>query len=51
NLEIAREIESAVEDALLEGRTVDIKNPNLKTCSTQEMGDLISKKLTSRLKK
>jgi len=51
NIEIAREIESAVEDALLEGRTVDIKNPNLKTCSTQEMGELISEKLTSRLKK
>lgn len=51
NFEIAREIESAVEDALLEGRTVDIKNPNLKTCSTQEMGDLISKKLKSKLKK
>ncbi len=51
NLQIAREIESAVEDALLEGRTVDIKNPEIKTCSTQEMGDLISTKLTSRLKK
>lgn len=51
NLEIAREIESAVEDALLEGRTIDIKNPSLKTCSTQEMGDLIAQKLTTRLKK
>jgi 3-isopropylmalate dehydrogenase len=51
NREIAREIESAVEDALLEGRTVDIKNPNIKTCSTQEMGELISEKLTTRLKK
>jgi len=51
NPEIAREVESAVEDALLEGRTVDIENPSLKTCSTQEMGDLISKKLVDRLKK
>jgi len=49
--EIAGEVESAVEDALLEGRTVDIQNPNLKTCSTREMGDLISKKLVLRLKK
>ena len=51
NPEIAGEVESAVEDALLEGRTVDIQNPNLKTCSTREMGDLISKKLVLRLKK
>ena len=49
--EIAREVESAVEDALLEGRTVDIENLSLKTCSTQEMGDLISKKLVAKLKK
>ena len=48
---IAKEIENAVEDALIEGRTVDIKNPNLKTLSTNEMGDLISEKLKIRLKK
>ena len=49
--EIGNEVENAVEDALLEGRTIDIKNPDLKTLSTNEMGDLISDKLKIRLKK
>ena len=48
---IGKEIEKAVEETLTEGRTVDIKNPNLKTLSTKEMGDLIAEKLKSRLKK
>ena len=48
---IGIEIEGAVEDALLEGRTIDIKNPDLKTLSTSEMGDIISVKLEKRLKK
>ena len=49
--EIGNEIEKAVEEALQEGRTFDVKNPNLKTLSTKEMGDLISEKLKARLKK
>ncbi|MHA1293580.1 MAG: isocitrate/isopropylmalate dehydrogenase family protein [Promethearchaeota archaeon] len=49
--EIGNEIESSIEDALLEGRTLDIKNPKLKTLSTKEMGDLIAENLKSRLKK
>jgi len=49
--EIGKEIEKAVEEALLEGRTVDIENPKLRTLSTTEMGNLISEKLKSRLKK
>ncbi len=48
---IGNEIETAVEEGLKEGRTVDIKNPNLKTLSTKEMGDLISEKLRNKLKK
>jgi len=49
--ELGNEIERSIEDALKEGRTKDIENPNLKTISTQEMGNLISEKLKSRLKK
>ncbi|MFX1299243.1 MAG: isocitrate/isopropylmalate dehydrogenase family protein, partial [Promethearchaeota archaeon] len=49
--EIAKEIERSVEDALSEGRTVDIKNPDLKILSTKEMGNLISEKLKILLKK
>jgi len=49
--EIGKEIESSVEDALAEGRTVDIKSKNLKTFSTNEMGDLISEKLKEKLMK
>ena len=48
---IGNEIEKAIEDGLLEGRTKDIENPDLKTLSTVEMGDLIAKKLKLRLKK
>ncbi|KKK41976.1 hypothetical protein LCGC14_0827770 [marine sediment metagenome] len=48
---IGKEIENSVEDALKEGRTADIKNPKKKTLNTKEMGDLISDKLKSRLKK
>ncbi len=48
--EIGNEIEKSVEDALAEGRTVDIKNPKLNTLSTKEMGQLISEKLKIKLK-
>jgi len=48
---IANEIENAIEETLIEGRTVDIKNPDLNTLSTKEMGNLISEKLKIRLKK
>jgi 3-isopropylmalate dehydrogenase len=51
NSELGKEIELAVEDALKKGRTVDIKNPGLKTLSTKEMGDLIADLLKKRLKK
>jgi 3-isopropylmalate dehydrogenase len=49
--EIGKDIESAVEEALAEGRTTDIQNSKLKTLSTKEMGDLISDILKDRLKK
>jgi 3-isopropylmalate dehydrogenase len=49
--ELGKEIEVAVEEALKVGRTIDIKNPNLKALSTKEMGDLISEKLKAILKK
>ncbi len=48
---IGDEIDKAVEDSLAEGRTNDIKSPNLKTLNTKEMGDLIGQKLKARLKK
>lgn len=51
NQELGNEIEASIEDALTEGRTADIKNPNIKTLSTNEMGDLITEKLKIRLKK
>ncbi|TFG15177.1 MAG: isocitrate/isopropylmalate dehydrogenase family protein [Promethearchaeota archaeon] len=51
NSNLGKEIEMAVEQALNEGRTVDIKNPKLKSLSTIEMGDLIAEKLKSLLKK
>ncbi len=50
-ISLGDDIEMAVEDALNEGRTVDIKNDELNTLSTAEMGDLISQKLRIRLKK
>ena len=51
SLEIGNEVDKAVEVALKEGRTVDIKSETLKTLSTEEMGDLIAEQLKSRLKK
>ncbi|MFW9825873.1 MAG: isocitrate/isopropylmalate dehydrogenase family protein [Candidatus Thorarchaeota archaeon] len=47
---IAVEIENSVEEALKEGRTVDLKNPSIKTRNTKEMGDIIAKNLKKRLK-
>ncbi|MHA2008069.1 MAG: isocitrate/isopropylmalate dehydrogenase family protein [Promethearchaeota archaeon] len=49
--QLAKEIENSVEEALKEGRTIDIKNPNFKTLTTKKMGDLITEKFKSRLKK
>ncbi|MFO8020754.1 MAG: 3-isopropylmalate dehydrogenase [Promethearchaeia archaeon] len=48
---IGEAIEASIEDALKEGRTVDIENPSLDILATDEMGDLIAEKLTHRLKK
>ena len=48
--EIGNEIDKAVEAALQDGRTEDIKSRELKTLSTIEMGDLIANKLKGRLK-
>jgi len=48
---ISKEIEIAVEEAINEGRTIDIKRPDLKVLSTSEMGNLISNKLKIILKK
>ena len=47
---IANDIEQSVEEALKEGRTIDLKNPDIKNLTTKEMGDLISKKLEQKLK-
>jgi 3-isopropylmalate dehydrogenase len=47
---IAGEIENSVEEALGEGRTFDLQNPDMKTLSTKKMGDLITEKLKVRLK-
>lgn len=49
--EIAHDIEKSVEEALNEGRTIDIENKLLETLTTTQMGDLISEKLKSFLKK
>ncbi len=51
SLEIGNEVDKAVEEALKEGRTVDIKSEKLKTLSTEKMGDLIAEQLKNRLKK
>ena len=51
SLEIGNEVDKAVEEALKEGRTVDIKSEKLKILSTEEMGDLIAEQLKIRLKK
>jgi len=48
--DLGNEIDNAVEEALSEGRTVDIRSRSLKTLSTLEMGDLIASKLKNRLK-
>jgi len=48
--EIGNEIDNAVEAALQEGRTLDLKSKSLKTLSTIEMGDLIAIKLKNSLK-
>ena len=48
---IADLIENAVEEALKEGRTIELKNPQTKTLTTKEMGDLITDKLREYLKK
>ncbi|MHA2474569.1 MAG: isocitrate/isopropylmalate family dehydrogenase, partial [Promethearchaeota archaeon] len=47
---IANMVEIAVEEALKDGRTVDIKNPKINTLNTQEMGDLVIEKLVNLLK-
>jgi 3-isopropylmalate dehydrogenase len=49
--DIAQDIDKAVENALKEGRTLDIQNKSLKTLSTREMGDLIKVKLEHIFKK
>ena len=51
SMQIALEIENAIQKTLYEARTVDIKEKNIKTVSTQEMGDLIAIKLKELLKK
>ncbi|MFW9782030.1 MAG: isocitrate/isopropylmalate family dehydrogenase, partial [Candidatus Heimdallarchaeota archaeon] len=48
---IALEIENAVESGLDKGRTIDIKNPNIRTLTTKKFGDLISEELKLKLKK
>jgi 3-isopropylmalate dehydrogenase len=50
-IEISCEIDKAIEDALDEGRTPDIKSGNIKSLQTAEMGDLIALKLKNRLKR
>jgi 3-isopropylmalate dehydrogenase len=49
--EISKEIEYSVEEALKEGRTIDLRNPDIKNLSTKEMGDLVAEKLKLRLKR
>ena len=49
--DIANEIEMSVEEALKEGRTIDLKNPEIKNLTTKEMGDLVAEKLKLRLKR
>ena len=47
---VALEIERAIENALLLGRTVDIQEKQLKILTTIQMGDLISQELKTILK-
>ncbi len=49
--DIAADIETAVDQALREARTADIKKNGLPTFTTVEMGDFIGKKLKAILKK
>ncbi len=49
--DIGNDIENCIEQALGEGRTVDIKSDKLKILSTVDMGNLITNKLKERLKK
>lgn len=49
--DIAKEIETSVEEAIEVGRTIDLKNPEIETLNTKEMGDLITEKLKLRLKR
>ncbi|MFX1376834.1 MAG: isocitrate/isopropylmalate dehydrogenase family protein [Promethearchaeota archaeon] len=51
SIDIAKMIEDSVEEALKEGRTIDVENPKIKTLTTIEMGDLITEKLRNKLKK
>lgn len=48
--EIGNKIEKAVEKALKEGRTIDIKQEGIQTYSTEEMGDKIAEFLKKELK-
>ena len=50
NQKIAFEIEEAIENSLLLGRTIDIQEKRLKTLTTIQMGDLISQELKTILK-
>lgn len=49
--DVAKEIESSVEEALKEGRTIDLQNSEIKNLTTKEMGDLIAEKVKLRLKR
>jgi len=49
--DIANEVENSVEEALKEGRTIDLKNPEIENLTTKEMGDLVAEKLKLRLKR
>jgi len=51
SMQMAQEIENSVEEALLIGRTIDIKKEGIKTLRTSQMGDLISQKIKIKLKK
>ncbi|MFX1503217.1 MAG: isocitrate/isopropylmalate family dehydrogenase [Promethearchaeota archaeon] len=47
---IEDEIEKALEDALLEVRTLDFEDTKIKTLTTKKIGNLISGKLKSKPK-
>ncbi len=51
SIQMAQEIENSVKEALLIGRTIDIKKEGINTLSTSQMGDLISQKIKIKLKK